>query len=209
MYPTNLVGRTSLVGVEDAAAERDTERRAVEQVLAGDPQAFRVLVERHQRGVHAVIYRLVHSRADADDLAQQAFLSAYDALSSFKPELKFSSWVYRIAVNLAKDHLKSRKRSEVGIDETHEPAEAAFSATLPAPDASVQTSERQRLLERGLARLSFDDREVLVLKDIEELSYEELKQILGRPVTALKIRVVRARQRLRAVLDQLAEKGAL
>ena len=209
MYPTHLAGRTPLIGEDDAEAERNLERRAVEQVLAGDPQAFRVLVERHQRGVHAVIYRLVHSRADADDLAQQAFLSAYGALSSFKPELKFSSWIYRIAVNLAKDHLKSHKRSEVGLPDDAEPTTAAFAGDLPAPDASVQESERQRLLARGLACLSLTDREVLVLKDIEELSYEELKQILGSPITALKIRVVRARERLRAALDRLAEKGAL
>jgi RNA polymerase sigma-70 factor (ECF subfamily) len=210
MYPTRVANRTQGVGSEAADALKSAERQVIEQVLAGETAAFRVLVERYQRGVHAVIYRLTHSAADADDLAQQAFLSAYDSLASFKTDFKFSSWLYRIAINLAKDHLKSKKHTEAGLSDLDPgPDAAAFAGTLPAPDAGVITSERQQLLQRALHQLSFDDREVLILKDIEELSYEEMKQILGRPITALKIRVVRARQRLKSAIDRLAEKGAI
>lgn len=209
MYPTRVVGRTPVAARETDEAAGDEERRAIERVLAGETQAYRMLVERHQRGVHAVIYRLVHHAADTDDLAQQAFLAAFDALPRFRLDLKFSSWIYRIAVNLAKDHLKSKKRSEVGLPEGLGAREAAFAGTLPAPDAAAIAGERTRLLERALATLSVADREVLVLKDIEELPYEELRQILGRPVTALKIRVLRARARLKRAIDELAEKEAL
>jgi RNA polymerase sigma-70 factor (ECF subfamily) len=205
MYPTRVAGRITSV----AAGEAETERHVIEDVLRGRTASFRVLVERYQRGVHAVIFRLVHSPADADDLTQQAFLSAYDALADFKLELRFSSWLYRIAVNLAKDHLKSKKRGELGTDEIDSATDALFSSSTPATDQPAERAERQRLLERALARLSIADREVLILKDIEELSYDEMKQILGRPVTALKIRVVRARQRLKAQLDACAGKGAL
>jgi RNA polymerase sigma-70 factor (ECF subfamily) len=210
MYPTRVVGRTQVAARETGdAAAGDEERRAIEQVLGGETQAYRMLVERHQRGVHAVIYRLVHNAADADDLAQQAFLAAFDALPRFRLDLKFSSWLYRIAVNLAKDHLKSKKRGELGLPEGIDAREAAFAGTLPDPDSATIAGERARLLERALARLSIADREVLVLKDIEELPYEELRQILGRPVTALKIRVLRARARLKRALDELAGQGAL
>jgi RNA polymerase sigma-70 factor (ECF subfamily) len=204
MYPTRLASRTSGVASE-AADERPVaeERRAIERVLSGDPQAFRLLVERYQRGVYAVVYRMVQNAADADDLAQQAFLSAYDALASFQLDRKFSSWLYRIAVNLAKDHLKSKKRGEVLLDADGVCEGALFAGRLPAADEPARLRQRAALLERALAQLSLADREVLILKDIEELPYEEIKQILGKPITALKIRVVRARERLAAALRQV------
>jgi RNA polymerase sigma-70 factor, ECF subfamily len=203
MYPTRVADRSQEVATDGAEADR----RAVSAVLDGDRQAFRPLVERYQRGVYNVIHRLVHSSADAEDLAQQAFVSAFDALGSFKLEARFSSWMYRIAVNLAKDHLKSKRRGEIPTDS--EPAEALFSGHVPSPEEPAHSAERRRLLAEAMAELSVKDREVLVLKDVEELPYEEMREILGRPITALKIRVVRARARLRAQLEKRAGKGAL
>src|SRR5258705_12782546 len=98
MYPPRVAERSQEVA---SAGHTEADRRAVEAVLDGDRQAFRPLVERYQRGVYNVIHRLVHSSADAEDLAQQTFVSAFDALGSFKLEARFSSWMYRIAVNLA------------------------------------------------------------------------------------------------------------
>src|SRR5438105_2476207 len=155
MYPTRVADRTDEVATDSAEADR----RAVAAVLDGDRQAFRPLVERYQRGVYNVMQRLVHSAADAEDLAQQAFVSAFDALGSFKLEARFSSWMYRIAVNLAKDHLKSKRRGEV--PSADEPTEAIFSGTLPSPEEPAQAAERRRLLGEALAALSFKDREVL------------------------------------------------
>jgi RNA polymerase sigma-70 factor (ECF subfamily) len=203
MYPTRVADRSQEVTPDGAVADR----RAVAAVLAGDRQAFRPLVERHQRGVYNVIYRLVHSSADAEDLAQQAFVSAFDALGSFKLDARFSSWIYRIAVNLAKDHLKSRRRGE--LPSAEEPSEALFAGRVPSPDEPAVSHERNQLLQSALAALSYKDREVLVLKDIEELPYEEMRTILRRPITGLKIRVVRARARLREELERRAGKGAL
>ncbi len=206
MYPSRVAIRSTSEAVRDAAED---DRRAVELVLAGETGAYRAIVERHQRSIHAVIFRLIHDRDDAEDLTQAAFLQAYDALGRFDRERRFSSWLFRIAVNLAKDHLKANARREVPDEDAGEAGAAPFSGSLPQPEASAQAGERERLLERALATLSVRDREVLVLKDLQELPYEELHEILGRPITALKIRVVRARARLRVALDALAGKGAL
>ena len=203
MYPARAVHRST----HEAHEERADERRAIEAVLAGDRKAFRLLVERHQRGIYNVIYRLVHSAADSEDLAQQAFLSAFDALGRFDLEARFSSWIYRIAINLAKDHLKSRQRGEQ--PSTVEPSEAMFSGRVPSTDQLAVSAERQKLMMEALQALSFKDREVLVLKDLEELSYEEMREILHRPITALKIRVVRARAKLKSELERRAGKEAL
>ncbi len=203
MYPSRVVDRSS----SEAHDARADERRAIEAVLAGDRKAFRLLVERHQRGIYNVIYRLIHSAPDAEDLAQQAFLSAFDALGRFDLEARFSSWIYRIAVNLAKDHLKSRQRSEQ--PSSVDSSEALFAGELPAPDQPVVAAERQKIMMQAMARLSWKDREVLVLKDLEELSYEEMREVLHRPVTALKIRVLRARAKLKEEIEGQAGKGAL
>jgi RNA polymerase sigma-70 factor (ECF subfamily) len=209
MYPGRALGRTTVdaEGTDEAEA-RAVERRAIEAVLAGERAAFRVLVERHHRGLHAMMCRFVHVSADADDLAQQAFVSAFDALGRFDVEQRFSTWLYRIAINLAKDHLKSKKRTEAALPEG-DVREAAFSGYVGATDEPTVARQRQQLLERAMATLSVDDREILVLKDIEELPFDEIKRLTGRPVTALKIRAVRARARLRTALEKLAPREAL
>ncbi len=201
MYPTRVAARSQGEAASDVEA---ADRRAIERVLAGETAAYRAIVERHQRGVHAVIYRLTHQRDDADELTQTAFLQAYDALGSFDRARRFSSWIYRIAVNLAKDHLKAKSRGEVPDDDAGEAGAGLFCGNLPHPEASAMAGERERLLERALASLSVADREVLVLKDLEELPYEEIRTILRRPITTLKIRVVRARRMLKDLLEKEA-----
>ena len=184
----------------------EAERTIVERVRSGDLSAYRRLVERHQRRVHAIVYRMVGSAADADDLAQQAFVSAFHALADFHADQPFAAWINRIAVNLAKDHLKSKRRTEAPLpDLAFTRAAAHLSSLLPDPELHAAAGERRRVLERALEALPAKDREVLVMKDLEELSYEEMHGLTARPVTALKIRVIRARQRLRALLERWGE----
>jgi RNA polymerase sigma-70 factor (ECF subfamily) len=209
MYPDRTAGRTHIgneVLAEDDA--RADERRAIEAVLAGERGAFALLVERHHRGLRAMLHRFVHHATDAEDLAQQAFLSAFDALGRFDLEQRFSTWLYRIAINLAKDHLKSKKRGETSLGDD-DVREAAFAGALPATDAATVARQRRQLVEQALATLSVDDREILLLKDVEELPFAEIKRITGRPVTALKIRAVRARARMREALAVLTPKESL
>jgi RNA polymerase sigma-70 factor (ECF subfamily) len=209
MYPDRTIGRTTIgKGVPPEVDDHVVERRAIEAVLAGERAAFAVLVERHHRGLQAMIYRFVHHAADAEDLAQQAFVAAFDALGRFDLEQRFSTWLYRIAINLTKDHLKSKKRTEAPLGEG-DIADAMFSGSIAPTDAETMARQRRRLLERALWTLSVDDREILVLKDIEELPFDEIKRVTGRSVTSLKIRAVRARARLRDALAALAPKEAL
>ncbi|HEX9105338.1 MAG TPA: sigma-70 family RNA polymerase sigma factor [Polyangia bacterium] len=209
MYPGRTLGRTTVAtdGTDETDA-RVVERRAIEAVLAGERAAFRVLVERHHRGVQAMMLRFVHNGADAEDLAQSAFIAAFDALGNFDVEQRFSTWIYRIAINLAKDHLKSKKRTETALP-GDDVRDAAFAGHIAGTDEATHARQRQALLERALATLSVEDREILVLKDLEELPFEEIKALTGRPVTALKIRAVRARARLRQALERLAPREAL
>jgi len=172
----------------------------IELCLAGESHHFRRLVERYQRGILSLTYRMVGSRADAEEMAQQSFVDAFQALRDFNPEYRFSSWIYRIAINNCKDYLKSRKRTEQSLPEEVPAGEAAFSAHLPDPESALAAREADQVLTRALVRVPLKYRAVLVLKDIEDLSYEEIRQVLKLPVTTLKIRVVRARKMLRDLL---------
>lgn len=186
-----------------ADADRLVEERLwVELILEGDVNLFRRLVERYQGSVRGVILRLVGSQADTDDLAQQAFLRAFQALGDFKTELRFSSWLLRIAVNAAKDHLKSKKRGESSLSSEPTPDEAVFAGHIEDPEGASLSAERRAEVHAALSQLPWKYREVLVLKSVEELPYEEIQRILELPLTTLKIRVVRAREMLRKLLEE-------
>ena len=184
------------------------ERTAVAAALDGDRSAFAALVERHQGRVRGLLQRIVNNAADADDLAQSAFVAAFAALDAFDCERRFSTWLYRIAINLAKDHLKSKKRTESTLDAT-DVATAVFAGRIAPADELTLARQRRELVAQALATLCLEDRELLVLKDMEELPFDEIHARTGRPVTALKIRAVRARARLRQALTRLAPREAL
>ena len=171
------------------------------RVLAGESAAFRPLVERHQHSLRRILYRLVGNADDAAELTQQAFLAAYAALARYDPKYPFSPWFVRIGVNLAKDHLKSTSRREVANEPDALDRHQHLSGE--SPEQHAVRSEWRVHLTKALQLLSLTDREILVLKDVEERSYEEIRTLLDRPITALKIRAVRARQRLRLALDRV------
>lgn len=197
---------TTMAAVATPAAQpNDDEEALVARCLAGDPEGFRPLVQRYQRLVFSVAVRMLGNRADAEDVAQQAFVDAYAALDRFRPDGRanaFSTWLLRIVINGAKDVLKSKKRTEVALPEGGHEGEAMFSHVPGSPEAKAGQAQDRRRLERALAAVPAKYREVLVLKDIEELSYDDIRQVLRLPVTTLKMRVVRARAMMREALSR-------
>lgn len=184
----------------------DEEQALIERCLRGDPEGFRPLVQRYQRVAFSVALRMLGTRADAEDVAQQAFADAYAAIDRFRPDGRsnaFSTWLLRIVINRAKDVLKSKKRTEEPLETDVAGEQAMFAHDPSSPEANVRHAEERRLLEAALLRVPPKYREVLVLKDVEDLSYEEIRAILGLPITTLKIRVVRARAMMRAELEAL------
>jgi RNA polymerase sigma-70 factor, ECF subfamily len=193
-------------GGATALVPRDVEeQRLIERCLAGDVEAFRPLVSRYQRVTFSIALRMLGSRADAEDVTQQAFVDAFNALEGFRGDGRthaFSTWLLRIAVNRSKDILKSKRRTEEPLDEEMPGADAAFAYDPSNPEANVSSGERRHYLETALLQVAPKYREVLILKDVEELSYEEIHGILQLPLTTLKIRVVRARAMLREIIQR-------
>jgi RNA polymerase sigma-70 factor, ECF subfamily len=172
----------------------------IQQVLAGEPNSFRELVERYQGAVYSLCYRFVGNPSDAEELTQQAFVEVFTGLGSFDLQRSFVAWLMCITANNCRDHRKSHKRKERPLSGEVEQGAALFQGHLPSPEQSVADGQRRTLLAGALARLDSRYRLPLILKDLEGLSYEEMQEILHLPITTLKIRVVRARQKLQEAL---------
>jgi RNA polymerase sigma-70 factor, ECF subfamily len=172
----------------------ELERTWITACLGGDKEAFRHLVTRYQGPLYRIAWRILGERTAAHDVAQETFLKAYQALDRYDPSRPFSSWLYRICVNVSID--RRRRSREVAIAELDPPH-------LHDPTASIESAEAQRAVQACLQRLPDNYRVVLVLKDIEGLDYESITQVLGDSIPALKIRVVRGRARLAQLIRKL------
>ncbi len=193
---------------QGAAAPQTEEERLIARCLAGEQECFRPLVQRYQRMAFSVGYRMLGSRADAEDVVQQAFVDAFNALERFRGEGRngaFGTWLVRIVINRAKDVLKSKKRTEAPLDTEVAGNDAMFAHEPESPESRLATAQQRQALEQALLKVPVKYREVLVLKDVEDLPYEEIRTILGLPITTLKIRVVRARAMMRAHLEGRAK----
>ncbi|MDI1342351.1 sigma-70 family RNA polymerase sigma factor [Polaromonas sp.] len=168
------------------------EDECIARAQRGDVAAFSELVARYQDRIYRFLVRLTRSEDDALDLTQETFLRAYQGLPRWRPDALYKTWLFRIARNLAFDLLRRHKRVEfVALDEDAEIADPA-----PGPDAALETSQRLRLLEAALLRLPVEHREILLLREIEEMSYEEIAVVLDLNPGTVKSRIARARATL-------------
>ena len=181
-----------------------TDRELVEQAKRGDQGAFEQLVLDNQNKVYTLALRLVNDRTAAEDLAQEAFVRAWQGLVSFQGGSSFSTWVYRLATNLCIDYLRRQRRRErvepvVSLDDADsgwaEPADRDSD-----PQLVLERSERGRALARGLAKLPDWQRQVLVLRELSGLSYQEISSALDIDLGTVKSRIARARLNLRKIL---------
>ena len=160
----------------------------------GDVAAFSELVARYQDRIYRFLVRLTRSQDDAMDLTQETFLSAYQALPRWQPDARFTTWLFRIARNQAFDWLRRRKRVEfVPLDDEHD---LGIADPAPTPDRVLETVQRLRGLERALARLPTEHREILLLREIEEMSYDDIADVLDISLGTVKSRIARARAKL-------------
>lgn len=159
---------------------------AVARCLAGEQDAYEVLVRRYQRGLFNVALRMLGNYEDARDAAQNAFVKAYEHLNTFDPEQRFFAWLYRILKNECLNVLRARRPT------------TTVSMDLPAGHGGdpVERRERQQAIQSALLMLSTDYREVVVLRHFTDLSYEEIAATLGIPATKVKSRLYSARQQL-------------
>ena len=187
----------------------DSDQQLVERVQAGDKAAFDVLVRKYQHRVLKLVGRFVSDAAEAEDVAQEAFLKAYRALASFRGDSAFYTWLYRIAINTAKNALVSNRRRPVDFDlDLQDPEQYDRHARLKegdTPEGVLLTEEIRTVVERAMEQLPEDLRTAIVLRELEGLSYEEIAEAMDCPVGTVRSRIFRAREAIDRKLKPLLD----
>ena len=190
-----------------------SDQQVVEWAKDGQEPAFRELVRRYERPVFSLIYRMVRDRALAEDLAQETFIKVLNGIRSYRPEYKFSSWIFKIANNAAIDHLRRRSPHTLSLDgsptaETREEMGATALQLSDHAETPLQELEARELgtaIERAIARLRPEYRACILLRHVEGHSYEEIAEILDLPLGTVKTYIHRARNELRVYLEDRRE----
>ena len=178
------------------------EQQWIDDARRGDQEAFEQLVRRYEKRVFALTSRMCRNPADAEEAAQEAFLSAWQGLAFFRGDSSFSTWLYRLASNACVDLLRreSRHRTAAGLSLDDEELNLDVPDPARSPQDEAERRELREKIERGLASLSPEHREVLVLREIHQLSYDEIAETLDLDVGTVKSRISRGRKQLRKIL---------
>lgn len=180
-----------------------SDAQLVARTLAQDQAAFGQLIDRHASAIVNLSYRMVGNRAEAEDLAQETFLAAYRALSTFRADSKFSTWLYRIATNKCKDWLRVKRPGQGQYDLDADVSLDLYVTEDRTPEVLLSRQQVAQELEQAIQRLPPLYREAFVLKHVEGLSYEEMEDILGVSGDTLKMRVYKGRVQLSRELAAL------
>jgi RNA polymerase sigma-70 factor (ECF subfamily) len=191
------------------AVRGPTDEELVRRFQSGDTEAYGELVHRYQDRIFTLCLRWMHNRAIAEEVAQDVFLAAYRALDRFRGDARFSTWLFRIAVNHCKNRRLYRQRRAQG---RHEPLEGnnpdgdgpkrQLPHEGPGTDVGVHRSEASSLLHAGLAELDENYRTIIIMRDIDGMAYEEIADILDLPKGTVKSRLHRARSQLARILSR-------
>lgn len=184
-----------------------TEQELVERAKKGDETAFEVLVTDNEKRIYNLCRRLTGSPEDAAELTQEAFLNAWRGLGRFQGESSFSTWLYRLATNACIDFLRREKRRQnlsmtVSLDDEEEARQMELPDERYTPERELERTEMRQAVAAGLERLTPEHRQVLVMREINGLSYAEIGAVLGLEEGTVKSRIARARNALRKVLTE-------
>jgi len=191
-------------------SEREIDQALVERVQKGDKAAFELLVAKYHRKIIRLVSRLVRDAAEVEDVTQEAFIKAYRALPQFRGESAFYTWLYRIAVNTAKNHLATQGRraptsTEANAEEAETFAEADQLRDINTPESLLMSKQIAQTVNAAMEALPDELRTAITLREIEGLSYEEIAEAMGCPIGTVRSRIFRAREaiasRLRPLLD--------
>jgi len=193
----------------------DADAGLIDRLVLRDERAFTALVKAYERRVFALVLRMIGNPAEAEDLAQEVFVQVFKAIGTFRRESKLSTWIYRIAINLCKNRSKYLRVRHTAEQEPLD-AQAERGAALDAkvsyseiarPDDMASGKQAERIVQRAIAELEPSFRECLILRDVEDLSYEDIGEITGLPEGTVKSRIHRARAQLRDMVERaLGEK---
>lgn len=168
----------------------------VQSCLDGNKEAYARLVEKYEKSVFNITYRLTGGSKDAKDITQEAFLKAYNSLKQVRPEFKFSNWLFKIATNLCKDQLKKRKITTVSLNELNSLADYSTSQensdSVSTYEENIIPGDEQEQVQKAISKLPLKYRKIVVLRYIQDLTYKEIADILEMPIGRVKVQLHRA-----------------
>ena len=174
------------------------DKQLVERVKRGDKRAFDLLILKYQHKIISIVGRYLGDQNDVQDVSQETFIKAYRAIPNFRGESAFYTWLYRIAVNTAKNHLVSKSRRppniDVDIDDGEFQNNSAVLRDNESPQASLATSQMEQVIFRSIENLPSELRIAVTLREFDGLSYEEIAKIMNCPVGTVRSRIFRARE---------------
>lgn len=200
----------SLLERGDASPMSKSEKYLLKRSKDGDIQAFEQLIENYQTKVFNIALRIIGNYDDANDLAQEVFLRVYKSIKSFKGESSFSTWIYKITKNVCLDEIRKRRNKNViSLDEEIKLNSGEVTRQVESsddtPDVALEKSEMKDLINKAISELSDEHRVVIVLRDIQGFSYEEIAKIIDCPEGTVKSRINRARKALKKILKSKRE----
>jgi RNA polymerase sigma-70 factor (ECF subfamily) len=211
--PSNIPPEPVGMGASEIpGGDPDDDFHLVARARQGDLRAYDALVTRHRGRIFAMIRNMIHHEADAWDLSQEVFIRAWQALPRFEAKARFSTWLYRIAHNAVYDWTRRRKLESVG--ELHDgifereridPASTTTPSGGEPPDDALAAGELRSRIEEALGRISPDHREVVLLKDVQGLSYKEIAEVMSCEIGTVMSRLHYARQKLQKLLKEAYE----
>ena len=184
------------------------DRKLVRALRAREEDAFSELVRTYQHKVFNIVFRILGDRHEAEDVAQEVFITVFKHIDSFRGDAKFSTWLYRVATNHARNRVKylsrrSRKKHQDIMDTPEgDMADNPLGSQLARPDKQAQAHELEVIIQQGLALLGSEHREIIVLRDIENLTYQEISTITGLAEGTVKSRLFRARVALKSYVKE-------
>lgn len=193
-------------------SSRDAEAEFVARLKARDETAFNELVELYQRRVFALVFRMLNRRAEAEEVTQEAFVQVFRAIHRFRGDSKLSTWLFRVAVNLCKNRMKyNARRASAGQQDLdsvadHTPLSAAEGVSVgrvDRPDELAEGKQLEQIVKVAIGQLEPDFRQLIILRDVEDLTYEEIVAVTGLARGTVKSRIHRGRAQLRARVERI------
>lgn len=191
-----------------AQSSQDSDYALVEKVQKGDKRAFDLLVLKYQHKILSIVSRYIKDSAEVHDVAQEAFIKAYRAIGNFRGDSAFYTWIYRIAINTAKNHLVSRSRRppayDVDVDDAEYYSGSDQLKDMSTPEGQAMRDELESTVNKAIRELPEDLRTAVTLREMEGLSYEEIAEVMECPVGTVRSRIFRAREAIDKQIAALA-----
>jgi RNA polymerase sigma-70 factor (ECF subfamily) len=197
---------------EDDTREREAELAFVERLKARDEAAFNELVELYERRVFALLYRMLGRKEEAEDITQETFVQVFRKIDGFRGDAKLSTWLFRVAVNLCKNQLKYSGRRGRGAHQDFDSvaehvslggAEGVSVGSVARPDELAEGMQLEVIVKIAITHVDEEFRHLVILRDVEDLSYEEIADVTGLPRGTVKSRIHRGRAQLRAKVEKM------